>query len=128
VVVSIASDGLESDLAFRTRLLDAAWGGVPSVAVAGGSLAAELSAAGAGRRVPRDAAALAAAVTELLCDGSRREAAGAAARAFAARRSWREVVAPLAGWLRDAAVDPGRQPLSDASRSSLVKRFLGRAG
>ena len=128
LVVSIASDGLESDLAFRTRLLDAAWGGVPSVAVAGGSLAAELSAAGAGRIVPRDEAALALVVTEFLRDRDRRQAAGAAAREFAARRSWREVVAPLAGWLRDARVDPGRLPLSDAAGPSLLKRLLGRAG
>ncbi|HEY6066275.1 MAG TPA: hypothetical protein VIY96_08980, partial [Thermoanaerobaculia bacterium] len=37
VIVSISSEGLETDLAYRTRLLDAAWGGVPSVSVAGGA-------------------------------------------------------------------------------------------
>ena len=36
LIVSIAAAGLEADLSFRTRLLDAAWGGVPSVSVGGG--------------------------------------------------------------------------------------------
>jgi len=128
VAVSIASDGLESDLAFRTRLLDAAWGGVPSVAVSGGSLAAELASAGAGFSAPRDAGALAAAVIALLSDRGRRDRAAAAARAFAARRSWKEVVSPLTGWLRDAARDPGRLSLSDGPGPSLLTRLLGRAG
>ncbi len=47
LLVSITSHGLETELAYRTRLLDAAWGGVPSVTVGGGSLARELVAAGA---------------------------------------------------------------------------------
>src|SRR4030095_307708 len=55
VIVSISSEGLETDLAYRTRLLDAAWGGVPSVSVAGGALARELAAAGGGWRVERSA-------------------------------------------------------------------------
>jgi glycosyltransferase involved in cell wall biosynthesis len=128
VAVSIASDGLEADLAFRTRLLDAAWGGVPSVAVAGGSLASELAAAGAARCVARDAGELASAVIELLLDRPRRDGAAAAARAFAARRSWKAVVAPLAAWLRSPTVDPGRLPVSDSAGPSLFRRLLGRAG
>ena len=47
----LGSEGLERDLAFRTRLLDAAWGGVPSLSVAGGSLAEELENAGAGDQI-----------------------------------------------------------------------------
>ncbi|MEP6801239.1 MAG: hypothetical protein ABJC07_04840, partial [Acidobacteriota bacterium] len=50
LAVSISSSGLETDLAFRTRLLDAAWGGVPSVSVHGGSIARELEEAGGGVR------------------------------------------------------------------------------
>ena len=128
VVVSIASDGLEADLAFRTRLLDAAWGGLPSVAVAGGSLAVELVAAGAGFTAPRDSEALAAAVIALLSNRQRRDAAASAARAFAARRRWKDVLSPLSGWLREAAVDAGRLPLSGPPGPSLLKRLLGRTG
>ena len=47
LLVSISSAGLETELAYRTRLLDAAWGGVPSVSVGGGTLARELVEAGA---------------------------------------------------------------------------------
>lgn len=105
VLVSISAAGLESDLAFRTRLLDAAWGGVPSVSVGGGPLSAEMEAAGAGRRVPRDPAAIAHAVVEAIASGS---SARDAARRFAEPRTWRRAAQPLVSWCRDARVDPHR--------------------
>ena len=126
LAVSIASPGLESDLAYRTRLIDAAWGGVPSLAVAGGSLAAELESAGAARRVARDAGALAGEVIAMLSDAPRRAAASAAARAFAASRSWQAVTAPLAAWCRTAAADPGRLPLPASRKGSLWNRMFAR--
>lgn len=126
LAVSIASEGLESDLAYRTRLLDAAWGGVPSVTVSGGSLAAELEAAGASRRVPRDAEALAAAVVGMLSDAGRRATASAAARSFAGSRPWKAVAAPLQAWCRAAAVDPGRLPLAPPRSGSLWNRVFTR--
>jgi len=128
VAVSIASNGLESDLAYRTRLLDAAWGGVPSIAVAGGPLAAELEAAGAARRVPPDPSLLASAVVELLSDGRTRAASSAAGRAFASSRSWKVVAEPLAAWCRAPRVDPGRLPLPAAPRASLWTRLRRRGG
>lgn len=124
LTVSIASPGLESDLAYRTRLLDAAWGGVPSVAVAGGPLAAELEAAGAARRVPRDAEALAGEVVGMLADVPRRAAASAAARSFVVSRSWKAVAAPLAAWCRTASIDPGRLPLARSRPGSLWNRVF----
>jgi glycosyltransferase involved in cell wall biosynthesis len=126
LTVSIASPGLESDLAYRTRLLDAAWGGVPSVAVAGGPLAAELEAAGAARRVPRDAEALAVAVIDMLSEAPRRAAASAAARAFAVSRSWKSVAAPLVAWCRSPMIDPGRLPLPASRPVSLWNRVFAR--
>jgi hypothetical protein len=77
--------------------------------------------------VPRDAGALASAVIELLADEKRRAAACAAARAFAATRSWTVVVEPLARWLRDARVDPGRLPLKGGARQSIWTRLSKRA-
>jgi glycosyltransferase involved in cell wall biosynthesis len=127
VIVSIASEGLETELAYRTRLLDAAWGGLPSVAVAGGALARELAAAGAGLECPRDADALAASISELLADAPRRERMGGAARAFAAQRIWNRVAAPLLAWADGARVDPGRLALraSDpAAGASLLSRIF----
>lgn len=123
LLVSICSEGLESDLAFRTRLLDAAWGGVPSVSVGGGALARELEEAEAGRRADRNAADLAEAVLGMLGDDGR---AREAARRFAAGRSWTRVAEPLAAWCREARIDPGRLPFPEARSSSLFGRLLRR--
>jgi hypothetical protein len=111
LAVSIASEGLETELAYRTRLLDAAWGGVPAVAVGGGSLARELAACGAAFECSRDAGALADRIAGLLADPAARKGAGASARTFAAARGWKAVTAPLAAWCATARVDPGRGPL-----------------
>jgi glycosyltransferase involved in cell wall biosynthesis len=127
-LVSISAEGIETDLAFRTRLLDAAWGGVPSLSVGGGSLARELEEAGAGRRVPSSASALAEAVSQLLSDAPERERLSAAARRFAAGRSWSAVTAPLAAWCRDARVDAGRLPFAQQSRRFFRRLVPWRAG
>ncbi len=123
LLVSISSEGLERDLAFRTRLLDAAWGGVPSVSVAGGPLARQLEEAGAGRRVARTAPALAEAVAQMLTDSVERQKAVTAARRFAAARAWSAVAAPLAAWCREARVDPGRMPLPRTEAQPLWRRL-----
>ena len=114
LLVSIASAGLETELSYRTRLLDAAWGGVPSVAVGGGALARELAASGGAFESAREADALAGRVAALLEDRAGRERAAAAARAFAAARPWHAVAEPLAAWCRAARVDPGRGALAPA--------------
>jgi len=115
LAVSIGAEGIESDLAFRTRLLDAAWGGVPSISVGGGTLAGELEEGGAGRCVGRDAAALAREIAALLAAGTDSRAA---ARRFAAQRSWNRVAEPLLRWCHRARVDAGRlAPPAEASRS-----------
>ncbi len=121
VAISIAARGLESDLAYRTRLLDAAWGGVPSVTVGGGALARELEEAGAGRISRPDSAALARAIAGTLAEAPRH---AAAARRFAGERSWDRVAAPLRAWCRTAAVDPGRRPAPDAEPRSFLARLL----
>jgi len=123
LLVSISSEGLERDLAFRTRLLDAAWGGLPSLSVAGGPLARELEEAGAGRRVTGRASALAEALTQMLADPAVRETGAAAARRFAAARAWSLVAAPLAAWCRDARIDPGRLSLPHHESQPLWRRF-----
>ena len=129
LAISIASEGLETELAYRTRLLDAAWGGVPCVAVAGGTLARELASAGAAIECGRDAHGLAVSVSGLLLDAPRRKAMGRAARTFAAERVWGNVAAPLRVWARNARVDPGRLPLAaagaaDGGGGSLLARIF----
>ncbi|MEO8430518.1 MAG: hypothetical protein ABI592_03335 [Acidobacteriota bacterium] len=126
LVVSISSAGLETDLAFRTRLLDAAWGGVGSVSVGGGALARELFEAGAGVQVEATASAVAQAVSAVLADADRMRALSLAARTFAATRTWSVVAAPVAAWCRDARIDPGRRPMPSHSSGSLWRRWSAR--
>jgi len=125
LIVSISSDGLETDLAYRTRLLDAAWGGVPSVSVAGGALARELADAGAGWRVDRSPDLLARAVLAGLSP-ERRAAASRSAREFAAERTWDRVARPLVSWCADARVDSSRLPYPAAPEPRLWERFTRR--
>ncbi len=127
VLVSISSDGLESDLSYRTRLLDAAWGGLPSISVAGGTLARELEAAGAGRRVERSTEALAEAVVAALSEPARRAASAEAGRRFAEKRTWERVAQPLLSWCRSARIEVGRLPLPDSPEPRFWKRFRRRA-
>jgi glycosyltransferase involved in cell wall biosynthesis len=127
LLVSICSPGLETDLSFRTRLLDAAWGGLGSLSVGGGSLARQLEAAGAARTAPASASALAEAVSFFLADGAARERTADAARLFASARTWPTVAAPLAAWLRDARVDRGRLPFPHAvPLRTLWQRLAGK--
>jgi len=125
VLVSISSEGLETDLAYRTRLIDAAWGGLPSISVAGGPLASELESAGAGWSVERSPEALARALVEGLTDPDRLAEAGRAGRRFAAERSWERVSAPLVAWCRRAEIDPNRLPFPP-EREALWRRFTAR--
>jgi hypothetical protein len=125
-IVSIAEEGLETDLAYRTRLLDAAWGGVPAVSVGGGALARELEAAGAARRAARSPAAIADAVSSLLTDEARRREAVACARRFAATRGWDAAAAPLVAWAGDPRIDPERLPLPGAAGG--LRSFWRRRG
>ncbi|HKD11772.1 MAG TPA: hypothetical protein VKE50_06840 [Thermoanaerobaculia bacterium] len=127
LLVSICAPGLETDLSFRTRLLDAAWGGLASLSVGGGALARELEAAGAARTASASSSAVAEAVSAFLADGGAREKAMEAARLFASTRTWPAVAAPLASWLREARVDPGRLafPLAAPLRT-LWQRLAGK--
>ncbi len=126
LLVSISSEGLETELAYRTRLLDAAWGGLPSVSVAGGPIARELERAGAGLVCEREGSALAGAVAGLLSDPERRERAGQAARRCAALRTWRSVAEPLLAWCREARIDPNRLPIPSARRPRSLISLLFR--
>ena len=127
LLVSISSEGLETELSYRTRLLDAAWGGVPSLAVGGGSLARELALAGAAFECPRLAAELAAEVGRLLSDGPGVRKTGEAARRFASARSWKDVARPLLAWCRQARVDPNRLPTpTGGAKGSLLRRWRQR--
>ncbi|MGH9442212.1 MAG: hypothetical protein ACRD16_08035, partial [Thermoanaerobaculia bacterium] len=94
LAVCVCRPGLETDLSFRTRLLDSAAYGLPSVVLQGGGLARELSAAGAGASV-RDEDGLRGAIGDSLRDERRRGEASARARLFAADYAWGRVARPV---------------------------------
>jgi hypothetical protein len=95
--VSAHPAGLEAHFAFRTRVLDYLWAGLPVVATAGDALAARVAAAGAGREVPAgDAEAFAAACVALLDAPAD---AKAAASTLGAGLAWDRVVEPLVDWI-----------------------------
>ncbi|HUJ25996.1 MAG TPA: hypothetical protein VLW85_08265, partial [Myxococcales bacterium] len=93
--VSAHKPSLESELAFRTRLLDCLWAALPAACTAGDVLAAEGEQQGWARSAaPGDVDALAAAMIAL-CDPAQNERARAAARKAAAGRTWQRSSATL---------------------------------
>ena len=99
--LSAHHDHLESRFAFRTRMLDAIWAGLPVVATRGDELAATTQREGTGVVAPPgDAAALAEAIESLVDDPGRMAAAREATARLASRLSWRQCASPLVEWCR----------------------------
>lgn len=122
--VCVCRPGLETELSFRTRLLDAAAAGLPSVSVHGGALADRLERAGAGI-VAGSAEALREGIARLLRDSSFREKAAASARRLAADFAWERVVAPLAAFFDDPWIS-ARLPFPEAKPRPFRLLGLGR--
>jgi len=98
--ISCHADHLETRFAFRTRLTDCLWAGLPVVCTAGDELAARIARDDFGAVVgERDAAAAAAALAGVLERG--RGAYAARMQAAAADYAWPRVVAPIRDWLQD---------------------------
>lgn len=126
---------LETDLALRTRFVEALAVGCPVIASAGGALARRLAESDAGWVVPvEDAAQLARAILEVLAGGPAVAARVARGREVAADHRWERVLTPLLGFLAAARVDPtkGRfafRPATVAPPDGLafrLRRALGR--
>jgi glycosyltransferase involved in cell wall biosynthesis len=124
VAVCVCRPGLETELSFRTRLLDAAAAGLPSVSIHGGSLAERLDRAGAGIAAA-SADELRAGIAGFLRDPGARETAAARGRAVAADFAWDRVVAPLAAFFDDPRVST-RLPFPDAKPRPFRLLGLGR--
>ena len=92
----------ESRLAWRTRMLDHFWAGLPTVATEGDVLAELMASEGAGLSVtPNDVDAMAAALVRMLTDDEFRLRCGRRSSALAEQFRWSEVVGPLAAMARD---------------------------
>lgn len=109
-LVATHSPGLETDLAMRTRFLDAFVAGCPAVTSAGGAVARLIGERGAGWVVPAgDATALAGALREVLAGGAEVARRIASARELAAQFSWERALAPLVRFLHEPACDPTKE-------------------
>ncbi|HEX4719322.1 MAG TPA: glycosyltransferase family 4 protein [Thermoleophilaceae bacterium] len=103
--VSTHFENMETRFAFRTRLLDCFWAGLPVVATHGEELADLADREGAGRVVPeRDPAALADALDEVLDRG--RDAYRPPLARLAERFTWERSAQPLIEWAQSDRLPP----------------------
>jgi glycosyltransferase involved in cell wall biosynthesis len=109
-LVATHRPSLETDLALRTRFLDALAAGCPVVSSAGGTIARLLTEREAGWVVPTgEPDALAAALAEVLGDEAARERRRQAGLALGAELGWERSLAPLAAFCRTPRRDASKE-------------------
>jgi glycosyltransferase involved in cell wall biosynthesis len=116
--VSAHFDDLESRFAFRTRLLDCFWAGLPVVTTSGDVLGDLVQRRGLGRAVaPGDVAGWVAALESLLDDAAAYERAQGATASVRDEYAWPRAVEPLRRLARESGtlVGAGRTVLPSAS-------------
>lgn len=114
---------LETELSFRTRVLDYIWAGLPVVATEGDSMAELVKSRGIGLTVPAaDVDALETALGRLLGDAALRAACRKRCGPLAAELAWPRVTRPLV----DFCAAPRRAPdLLDPETVSKLPHGLG---
>jgi hypothetical protein len=113
IAISAAKDLAETRLAFRSRILDYLWAGLPVVTTSGDVLSDLVQQEGLGLVVPPgDVNALAEALVQLLSDPAARAAASVRAQHVADDLRWSNCVTPL----RRVALEPWRWRLARAAR------------
>lgn len=132
---------IESRLAFRTRVLDYLWAGLPILCTGGDALADTVEAAGIGIAVPPDDPEAIAGALRTLADPRRRGEISARVRDHAASLTWARTAAPLVAfcaaprWAPDRpvsspavvpATEPSPQPA--AAPPAELGRLLRRVG
>jgi len=120
---------LETELSFRTRVLDFLWAGLPVVSTAGGPAARLVEKSGSGRVVPARADALAAAVVTLLRDEEARARASERALDTAKSFRWSRTLEPLVRFAAAPRRIPRRRDSSPALQtiSGMFKRLAKKA-
>ena len=105
--ISAHVEHLETRFAYRTRLLDCFWAGLPVVCTSGDDLADYVVSERLGAVAPPcDVQALASALEEVLENG--RDSYSSRLAAAAEQHDWRQMAAPLARWI--AAPPPAARP------------------
>jgi glycosyltransferase involved in cell wall biosynthesis len=125
--ISTHVDHLETRFAFRTRLLDCFWAGLPVVATEGDDLAALVEREDLGAAVPEGDPGAVATALELILSRGRAEYAGRLERTAQTFR-WDSVSRPLVQFVTGAvpAPPPARRLLSAPGRSARASAY--RAG
>jgi len=119
--LSCHRERLETRFAFRTRLLDCLWAGLPIVCTSGDDLAERVEREQLGAAVsPEDPRALAAALAQVLERG--RQAYGSALARAARDYAWPRVSAPLVRWLQE----PRTRPRAGRTRGAVSLPLAGR--
>lgn len=125
VAVSLHRPGIETLLAFRTRVLDYLWAGLPCVLTEGDVMAELAVKEGFGLACPAgDAGAVAAAIGRLLAEPELAARCGASARRVADGFRWEVVVQPLADFCRAPRRSADASLVQSAGRAS-ANRFGG---
>jgi glycosyltransferase involved in cell wall biosynthesis len=102
--ISTHLDHLETRFAYRTRLLDCLWAGLPIVCTTGDELASRVEREDLGAlAAPGDPVAIASAIERVLDAG--RESYRERLAAAAAAQTWERVAEPLLSWLSGPAPD-----------------------
>jgi glycosyltransferase involved in cell wall biosynthesis len=114
VSVSLHPHSIENRFAFRSRLLDCFWAGLPVVCTRGDALAELVAAEELGRVVPpSDEAAVAAALLELLERPTLRAELAPRFARVAATLTWDRAVEPLAAYCRAPHAAPDKTPAAE---------------
>lgn len=121
VGVSLHRPGVEARLAFRTRLLDAIWAGLPMVTTREDSLSAELESSGVAYTVePGATDAVAAAICTLLDEPSTSSVQERAYSSLRAKYSWEAVTKPLVRFCQEPRTDPGKPAARDLTSGPIL--------
>ena len=126
-LVATHRPGLETDLAMRTRFLEALTVGCPAVTTTGGSVSRLLVEHGAGWVLPPgDVGALAGALAEVLAGGAEVAARLACGRGLAEEFAWERVLAPLVAFLAEPRSDSSKDRFSHRPPTVAPAEGLGR--
>lgn len=129
IAVSSHFDLAETRFAFRTRVIDYLWAGLPIVTTGGDQLADLIEAESAGIAVPyQNVEAWKAAIAKILLDSSFRQKCKEGSAKLACQFTWDKAVAPLLAYCRNPHRLPIHSPVKMPSILERLKSVYSRGG